>query len=121
MVAQGEGGLVLNISSVHETWPMPGNIAYRLAKGGMLMLTRTAVTELGAENVRYINIAPGAVDTPINTDTLADQEKVDRLNETIPLGRVAHPEEIAATAVFAMSDGARYMSGTGQCSPSVFC
>ena len=47
-IAQGGGGLVLNISSVHEDWPMPGNIAYCVSKGGMRMLTRTAGVELGA-------------------------------------------------------------------------
>ncbi|MEO8749704.1 MAG: SDR family NAD(P)-dependent oxidoreductase, partial [Allobranchiibius sp.] len=74
-IAQGDGGLILNISSVHEDWPMPGNIAYCVSKGGMRMLTRTAGVELGEHNIRMVNIAPGAVSTPINASTEADPEK----------------------------------------------
>jgi len=59
-ITQGGGGLILNISSVHEDWPMPGNIAYCVSKGGIRMLTRTAGVELGAHDIRVINIAPGA-------------------------------------------------------------
>ncbi len=51
-ITQGEGGLILNISSVHEDWPMPGNIAYCVSKGGMRMLTRTAGVELGEHGIR---------------------------------------------------------------------
>ena len=46
MIAQGDGGRIINITSVHEDWPMPGNTAYCLSKGGMRMLTRTAGVEL---------------------------------------------------------------------------
>ena len=46
MIAQGGGGRIINITSVHEDWPMPGNTAYCLSKGGMRMLTRTAGVEL---------------------------------------------------------------------------
>ena len=63
-IAQGAGGLILNISSVHEDWPMPGNVAYCVSKGGMRMLTRTAGVELGPHGIRMINVAPGAVEHP---------------------------------------------------------
>ena len=51
MIAQGGGGRIINISSVHEDWPMPGNAAYCLSKGGMRMLTRQAGLELGPHNI----------------------------------------------------------------------
>ncbi len=65
-IAQGHGGLVLNISSVHEDWPMPGNLAYCVAKGGMRMLARSGGVELGPHGVRIVNIAP-APSTPRST------------------------------------------------------
>jgi len=65
-IAQGTPGLVINISSVHEDWPMPGNVAYCVSKGGTRMLTRTAGVELGVHGIRVVNVAPGAVNTPIN-------------------------------------------------------
>jgi len=58
-IAQGHGGLVINISSVHEEWPMPGNVAYCVSKGGTRMLTRTAGVELGPHGVRVVNVGPG--------------------------------------------------------------
>jgi glucose 1-dehydrogenase len=111
-VAQRTGGLILTISSTHEDSPMPGNIAYCVSKGGAKMLTRTAGVELGSLGIRFVNIAPGAVSTPINAVTLADPELLKRLDETIPLGRIAQPAEIADIVVFLASDKAGYVNAT---------
>ncbi len=111
-VAQGGGGVIVNISSVHEDWPMPGNTAYCVAKGGMRMLTRTAGVELGAHGIRVVGVAPGAVNTPINAQTMADPAKTKALNAAIPLGRVAAPEEIAAAVVFVASDAGSYLTAS---------
>lgn len=111
-ISQGGGGLILNISSVHEDWPMPGNIAYCVSKGGMRMLTRTAGVELGAHDVRVVNIAPGAVSTPINASTEADPAKMKALGAAIPLGRIAQSSDIADVVVFLASGKAAYMTAT---------
>jgi glucose 1-dehydrogenase len=112
MIAQGNGGLVINVTSVHEDWPMPGNTPYCLAKGGMRMLTRTAGVELAAHGIRVVGLGPGAVATPINLATMNSPELLAKLDAAIPLGRVAQPEEIAAVAVFLASDAARYITAT---------
>ena len=111
-IAQGDGGLVLNISSVHEDWPMPGNIAYCVSKGGMRMLTRTAGVELGPHDIRMVNIAPGAVDTPINAATTSNKELLGKLEDAIPLRRLAESSDIADVAVFLASGKASYMTST---------
>ncbi|HEX3964286.1 MAG TPA: SDR family oxidoreductase [Trebonia sp.] len=111
-IAQGSGGLIVTISSTHEDWPMPGNIAYCVSKGGAKMLTRTAGVELGSHGIRFVNIAPGAVSTPINAVTEMDPELLGRLNEAIPLGRIARPAEIADIVVFLASDRAGYVNAT---------
>jgi glucose 1-dehydrogenase len=111
-IAQGDGGLILNISSVHEDWPMPGNIAYCVSKGGTRMLARTAGVELGAHNIRMVNLAPGAVATPINAGTMADPTKLKELNASIPIGRMAQASEIADVAVFLASRKASYLTAT---------
>ena len=112
MIAQGDGGRIINISSVHEDWPMPGNTPYCLSKGGMRMLTRTAGVELGPHGVCVVGVGPGAVATPINTSTMADPEKMKTLDAAIPLARMAQPEEIGSVVAFLAGDGAAYLTAT---------
>ncbi len=112
MIKQSGGGRIINITSVHEDWPMPGNTAYCLSKGGMRMLTRTAGVELAKENILVIGVGPGAVATPINQSTISDPGKVKALDDAIPLGRIAKPEEIASVVAFLCGDGAGYMTAT---------
>ncbi len=59
MIAQGDGGRIINITSVHEDWPMPGNTPYCVSKGGMRMLTRTAGVELGPHGITVVGVGPG--------------------------------------------------------------
>jgi glucose 1-dehydrogenase len=112
MIKQGAGGRIINITSVHEDWPMPGNTAYCLSKGGMRMLTRTAGVELAPHNILVVGVGPGAVATPINLSTMKDPTLMKTLDAAIPLGRMAKPEEIAAVVAFLAGDGASYITAT---------
>jgi glucose 1-dehydrogenase len=112
MIAQGEGGRIINMTSVHEDWPMPGNTAYCLSKGGMRMLTRTAGVELAPHNVLVVGVGPGAVDTPINAATVADPAALKKLDDAIPIGRMAEPEEIGSVVAFLAGPGATYLTAT---------
>lgn len=112
MIDQGDGGRIINVTSVHEDWPMPGNTPYCLSKGGMRMLTRTAGVELAPHGVNVVGVGPGAVATPINAATMADPEKMKVLDAAIPLGRMAEPEEIASVVVFLAGPGAGYLTAT---------
>ncbi len=112
MIKQGGGGRIINITSVHEDWPMPGNTAYCVSKGGMRMLTRTAGVELAPHNILVVGVGPGAVATPINQSTMSDPAQLAKLNAAIPLGRMAKPEEIASVVAFLATDGASYLTAT---------
>ncbi len=112
MMKQNSGGRIINITSVHEDWPMPGNTAYCLAKGGMRMLTRTAGVELAPHGILVVGVGPGAVATPINLSTMQDPALLKKLDAAIPLGRMAKPEEIANVVVFLAGDGASYLTAT---------
>jgi glucose 1-dehydrogenase len=112
MIKQGSGGRIINITSVHEDWPMPGNTAYCLSKGGMRMLTRTAGVELAPHRILVVGVGPGAIATPINLPTMKDPVLLSKLNASIPLGRMAKPEEIASVVAFLAGDGASYVTAT---------
>jgi len=112
MIKQGGGGHIVNITSVHEDWPMPGNIAYCLSKGGMRMLTRTAGVELAPHNILVVGVGPGAVATPINISTMQNPAKMAKLDAAIPLGRMAQPEEIASVVAMMAGGGASYITAT---------
>jgi glucose 1-dehydrogenase len=112
MIKQGGGGRIINMTSIHEDWPMPGNIPYCLSKGGMRMLTRTAALELAPHNILVVGVAPGAVATPMNLSTMTDPALMQKLNDAIPLGRLAKTEEIASVVAFLAGDGASYITAT---------
>jgi glucose 1-dehydrogenase len=112
MIAQGDGGRIINVTSVHEDWPMPGNTPYCVSKGGMRMLTRTAGVELAPYGVLVVGVGPGAVETPINLSTMGDPAKMKTLDAAIPIGRMGGPEEIANVVAFVAGDGASYLAAT---------
>ncbi|MGO9853561.1 MAG: SDR family NAD(P)-dependent oxidoreductase [Acidimicrobiales bacterium] len=112
MIAQGGGGRIINMTSVHEDWPMPGNTPYCLSKGGMRMLTRTAGVELAPHNICVVGVGPGAVNTPINAQTINDPAALAKLDSAIPIGRMAEPAEIASVVAFLAGDGASYITAT---------
>jgi glucose 1-dehydrogenase len=111
MVKRKTAGRIINISSVHEDLPMPGNVPYCCAKGGMRMLARTICLELAPHNITVNNIGPGAVHTPIDRDVEAAPEKMKALLAEIPLHRMAQPEEVAKLALYLASDAAAYVTG----------
>lgn len=105
-------GAVINISSVHEDMVFPNFSTYCASKGGMRMVMRDLAVELGPLGITVNNIAPGAVDTPINTKLMADKPKLDALLKNIPLGRMGKPEEIAGVAAFLASSDGSYVTGS---------
>ena len=105
-------GSIINISSVHEDMVFPNFSTYCASKGGVRMLMRDLAVELGSMNIRVNNIAPGAIDTPINSALLADKPKLDALLRNIPLGRMGKPEDVAALALFLASDDGAYVTGS---------
>ena len=105
-------GKVINISSVHEEMAFPNFAAYCASKGGMRMLTRTLAVELGPLGITINSIAPGAIETPINTALLNDPVRLRSLLGQIPLGRLGKPADVAGLAVFLASPDSDYVTGS---------
>jgi glucose 1-dehydrogenase len=105
-------GKIINISSVHEELPFPHFASYCASKGGIKMLTRNLAIELAPNKITINSIAPGAIETPINTKLLNDPVKLKELTENIPLGRLGKPEDVPGLANFLASDESDYITGT---------
>ncbi|TIC82669.1 SDR family NAD(P)-dependent oxidoreductase [Nocardioides sp. GY 10127] len=112
--AQGEGGSIINISSVSGFRPQPQNIAYVAAKHGVVGMTKVAALENGAANIRVNNVAPGAIDTPMLRAAL------DQFGHTVEeyapllslLNRFGQADEIAQASLWLASDASSYVTGT---------
>ena len=106
------GGKVIIVSSVHEDLPFPHFASYCASKGGVKMLTRNLSIELAPLGITINSIAPGAIETPINTKLLNDPVKLKALLGNIPLGRLGQPSDVASMAVFLASEESDYATGT---------
>jgi glucose 1-dehydrogenase len=112
MIGAGAHGVIVNVSSVHETIPWERFGHYCASKGGMKLWAQTIAKELAASGIRVVNVAPGAIATPINKDVLEDDSKRHAVEAEIPWGRFGRPEEISAAVAWLASDEAEYVTGT---------
>jgi glucose 1-dehydrogenase len=109
---RGNGGRIINISSVHEELPFPHFASYCASKGGLKMLMRDLSVELAPLGITVNNIAPGAIKTPINAHLMSDPALMQALLKNIPLKRLGSPEDVAGAVAFLASDDAAYMTGS---------
>jgi glucose 1-dehydrogenase len=105
-------GRIINISSVHEELPFPHFATYCASKGALKMLCRDLAVELAPKGITINNIAPGAIETPINTHLLNSPDLLKALLANIPMGRLGKPGDVAGVAAFLASDDAGYITGT---------
>jgi glucose 1-dehydrogenase len=112
MIRQGQGGKLLFVSSVHEDIPFPGYTSYCASKGAIRMMMRNLAIELAPHKINVNNIAPGAIETPINEPVLRDPEAMKYALEEIPWHRFGKPEEVASVALFLASAEADYVTGS---------
>ena len=108
----GNGGNIINMSSISGIVGIPGNVAYSAAKAGVRLMTKTVAMETAKENIRVNSIHPGLIDT--NLLAGAKQENAanwDMFVQAIPMGRLGDPEDIANCALFLASDQGKYITG----------
>lgn len=112
MIAQGEGGRIINTCSIAYIEGGGFHGPYGAAKGGVSTLTRTMAKEWAPYGITVNAVAPGLTRTPINDSLAADPEVLETFLAKIPLGRMARPDEIASLMLYLASDSAAFMTGT---------
>ena len=110
LMAPRGGGIVVNVTSVHEHQPRPGFAAYCTAKAGLGMLTKVMARELAEYGIRAVAVAPGAIETPIQGEQSEQEQRQQR--DGIPAGRLGTAGEVAALVAYLVSPAAAYVSGT---------
>jgi glucose 1-dehydrogenase len=107
----GDGGSIVNVSSVHQMIPKPNYLGYSVSKGGMMNLTRTLALEYAGRGIRVNGLGPGATITPINRAWVDDPVKAEMVTRHIPMLRAGTADEMAGVACFLASDDAAYITG----------
>jgi NAD(P)-dependent dehydrogenase (short-subunit alcohol dehydrogenase family) len=110
MANAGEGGRIVNVTSVHEHVPLRDAAAYCAAKGGLGLLTKVMALELGEHGITVNSIAPGEIATPM-TDA-HDQDPSEEERPALPAERPGNAHEIAEAIAFLARPDARYTTGT---------
>jgi gluconate 5-dehydrogenase len=109
--AIGEGGSVINVSSVAGHGGLPRSVPYCASKGGVELLTKALALDWAKRGVRVNTLAPGWVDTDLTHGLLEHDVHGRRLLDRTPLGRFATPRDMAGGVVFLASDAAAFMTG----------
>jgi len=111
------GGCIINLASPVATRGFPNTSVYSTVKGAVTMFTKTMAAEFGPQNIRVNAVCPNEVNTPMLRTGLRERgfdpdTAIAELGKTVPLGRIAEPEDIADVVLFLASDQSRYMTGT---------
>ncbi|MBT8300180.1 MAG: glucose 1-dehydrogenase [Maribacter sp.] len=105
------GGVIVNISSIHDVVPRKGLAHYCSAKAGLKMLSKCLSLELAENNIRVVSIAPGAITTEMNREEIAKFGK-EKFEHWIPQGRIGHVSDVAHTVAFMASELGDYINGS---------
>jgi glucose 1-dehydrogenase len=107
----GEGGAIINMSSVNAVLAIPNQITYVVSKGAIKQLTNVTALALAPKGIRVNAIGPGSIMTEMMRGILTDPAAEERIMSRTPLGRFGEPEEIAAVALFLASEDSSYLTG----------
>ncbi|MDX1431754.1 MAG: SDR family oxidoreductase [Gammaproteobacteria bacterium] len=111
MVSQGDGGAIINMSSIQAIITLPNILTYSICKGGIKSLTVSMALALADKGIRVNAIGPGSIATDMVRKLMVDDAARRKIMSRTPLGRLGEPSEVAAVAAFLASDEASYITG----------
>ena len=111
MIAQGQGGVIINMSSINSGLANPDVATYAISKGGMNQVTSTAAVAFASHGIRVCGVGPGTIATEIIKGAFTERAGMHAILARTPLGRLGQPEEIAGVVAFLASDDASYITG----------
>lgn len=111
MVDQGDGGVIINMSSVNAYLALDSQVVYTVSKGGIQQLTKVQAVALARHNIKVNAIAPGPIETDLMRRVGSDKELVDTILSRTPLGRIGTPRECGRLAVFLASEDSNFIFG----------
>lgn len=112
MIAQGGGGVIINMSSVNALLAIPTLATYAISKGGMKQLTSVAAVALAPHNIRVVAVGPGTILTDMVASSIYTSEDARKtVMSRTPAGRGGEPSEVASVVAFLASDDASYITG----------
>lgn len=112
MIAQGGGGVIINMSSVNALLAIPALATYAMSKGGMKQLTSVAAVALAPHNIRVVAVGPGTILTDMVASSIYTSEDARKtVMSRTPAGRGGEPSEVASVVAFLASDDASYITG----------
>ena len=111
MVAQGDGGVIINMSSVNAYLALDSQVVYTISKGGIQQLTKVQAVALAPHNIKVNAIAPGPIETDLMRRVGSDKQLMDTILSRTPQGRIGTPQECGQLAVFLASDDSNFIFG----------
>ena len=111
MIAQGRGGVIINMSSINSGLANPNVATYAISKGGMNQVTSTAAVAFAPHGIRVCGVGPGTIATEIIKGAFTERAGMHAILARTPLGRLGEPDEIAGVVAFLASDDASYITG----------
>lgn len=111
MIAQGGGGVIINMSSINSGLANPNVATYAISKGGMNQVTSTAAVAFAPHGIRVCGVGPGTIATEIIKGAFTERAGMHAILARTPMGRLGEPEEIAGVVAFLASEDASYITG----------